>query len=79
MTKFSHFEDTIHLLQKPVLSAQNQTPYALNASKTLSFVYILLIFSPQITVLQPPLQSTLTYVHQALEKGTLTIWDISNR
>lgn len=54
MPWFSHFEGTIHLFQKKPLSVQKLTPYALKALKSLSFAYIILIFSPQITVLQPP-------------------------
>lgn len=48
MPSISHFEGNLHLLQKQALGIQNQALYALNASKSTSFAYILLIFSPQV-------------------------------
>lgn len=48
MPSISHIEGNLHLFQKQGLSVQKQAPYALYDSKSLSFVYILLIFSPQV-------------------------------
>lgn len=49
----------------------------LNASKSLSFAYIILIFSPQITVLQPP-TVYIGLCTASTSRGTLTICDIPN-
>lgn len=85
MPWFSHFEGTIYF-KKQVLSVEKQA-LCINTSKSLSFACILLIFSKQIIVLQPPLQPTLTYVHQALQEAlqpygifligriTFTVWE----
>lgn len=65
-------------ISKTSLKCSKTNTLCLNASRSLSFVYIILIFSPQITVLQPPTVCSDLCTPRTW-RGTLTIWDISNR